>query len=88
MAEKMLGVLAANGSERILVVYGHDGLDELTTTDTSTVSGYLDVVGTNFTGYDIYNGGTGAVGPCGGPRRGRHRGGGPGHGRARGARRR
>src|SRR5207245_5032841 len=37
MAEKMLGVLAANGSERILVVYGHDGLDELTTTDTSTV---------------------------------------------------
>jgi len=37
MAEKMIGVLAANGAERALVVYGHDGLDELTTTATSTV---------------------------------------------------
>ena len=37
MAEKMLGVLAARGSTRALVVYGHDGLDELTTTTTSTV---------------------------------------------------
>ncbi|HET7488706.1 MAG TPA: anthranilate phosphoribosyltransferase [Acidimicrobiales bacterium] len=37
MAEKMAGVLAANGARRALVVYGHDGLDELTTTTTSTV---------------------------------------------------
>jgi anthranilate phosphoribosyltransferase len=37
MAEKMVGVLRANGAERALVVYGHDGLDELTTTTTSTV---------------------------------------------------
>lgn len=37
MAERMLGVLQANGTERALVVYGHDGLDELTTTTTSTV---------------------------------------------------
>ncbi|MDP9387570.1 MAG: anthranilate phosphoribosyltransferase [Actinomycetota bacterium] len=37
MAERMLGVLAANGARRALVVYGHDGLDELTTTTTSTV---------------------------------------------------
>jgi anthranilate phosphoribosyltransferase len=37
MAERMIGVLAANGSERALVVYGHDGLDELSTTTTSTV---------------------------------------------------
>ena len=37
MAEKMVGVLAANGAERALVFYGHDGLDELSTTTTSTV---------------------------------------------------
>ncbi|HEX2042450.1 MAG TPA: anthranilate phosphoribosyltransferase [Acidimicrobiales bacterium] len=37
MAEKVVGVLAANGAERALVVFGHDGLDELTTTTTSTV---------------------------------------------------
>ena len=37
MAERMIRVLAANGSERALVLYGHDGLDELTTTDASTV---------------------------------------------------
>jgi anthranilate phosphoribosyltransferase len=37
MAEKMLGVLAAQGATRAMVVYGHDGLDELTTTTTSTV---------------------------------------------------
>ena len=37
MAEKMVHVLAAGGSERALVVHGHDGLDELTTTTTSTV---------------------------------------------------
>ena len=37
MAETMIGVLRANGAERALIVYGHDGLDELTTTTTSTV---------------------------------------------------
>lgn len=37
MAERMLAVLADNGSERALVVYGHDGLDELTTTTSSTI---------------------------------------------------
>jgi anthranilate phosphoribosyltransferase len=37
LAEKMLGVLQANGATRAMVVFGHDGLDELTTTTTSTV---------------------------------------------------
>lgn len=37
MAERILGVLAANGAERALVYCGDDGLDELTTTTTSTV---------------------------------------------------
>ncbi len=37
MAEKMLRVLETNGAIRAMVVFGHDGLDELTTTTTSTV---------------------------------------------------
>ena len=37
MAERMLGVLRASGTTRALVVHGADGLDELTTTTTSTV---------------------------------------------------
>jgi anthranilate phosphoribosyltransferase len=37
MAERMLAVLRAQGAVRALVVHGHDGLDELTTTTTSTV---------------------------------------------------
>lgn len=37
MAERMIRALRALGSERALVFYGHDGLDELTTTTTSTV---------------------------------------------------
>lgn len=37
MAEKLIGVLNAQDAERALVVYGHDGLDELSTITTSTV---------------------------------------------------
>jgi anthranilate phosphoribosyltransferase len=37
MATKLIGVLRARGAERSLVVYGHDGLDELSTITTSTV---------------------------------------------------
>ena len=37
MADKMLGVLAANGTKQAMVVYGDDGLDELSTTGPSTV---------------------------------------------------
>lgn len=46
MADKMLAVLVADGATHTMVVYGHDGLDELTTTDTSTVvSSWLDEAG-------------------------------------------
>jgi anthranilate phosphoribosyltransferase len=37
MAAPLVGALAELGVERALVFYGHDGLDELTTTTTSTV---------------------------------------------------
>jgi len=37
MAERMVGVLAARGCERALVVHGDDGLDELTLSTTSQV---------------------------------------------------
>lgn len=37
MAPKMAGVLASGGATTALVVYGSDGLDELTTTGTSTM---------------------------------------------------
>lgn len=37
LADRMLGVLQENGAVRAMVVFGHDGLDELTTTTTSTI---------------------------------------------------
>jgi anthranilate phosphoribosyltransferase len=37
MAEKMCQVLVANGAARVAVVFGSDGLDELTTTGLSTM---------------------------------------------------
>jgi len=37
MAARMLAVLEANGTSHSMVVYGHDGLDELSTVTTSTV---------------------------------------------------
>jgi anthranilate phosphoribosyltransferase len=37
LAERMLGVLQREGAQRVLIVHGDDGLDELTTTTTSTV---------------------------------------------------
>jgi anthranilate phosphoribosyltransferase len=37
MAERVIAVLQANGAEHVWVFYGDDGLDELTTTTTSTV---------------------------------------------------
>jgi len=42
MAHKMIGVLEANGATHAMVVYGHDGLDELTTTTTSTMVELVD----------------------------------------------
>lgn len=37
MAEKMLGVLEANGATDVMVVFGHDGLDELSVCASSTI---------------------------------------------------
>jgi anthranilate phosphoribosyltransferase len=37
MADRMIEVLAENGAEGAMVVFGHDGLDELTVTTSSTV---------------------------------------------------
>jgi anthranilate phosphoribosyltransferase len=50
MAAKLIGVLMAEGAERALVVYGHDGLDELSTVTTSTV---LELRGGEVRTYDV-----------------------------------
>ena len=42
MAEPMMDVLVSRGAERALVVFGDDGMDELTTTTTSTVLELVD----------------------------------------------
>jgi anthranilate phosphoribosyltransferase len=42
MAERMAGVLAGNGATDVLVVHGHDGLDELSTTGPSTMVSWRD----------------------------------------------
>jgi anthranilate phosphoribosyltransferase len=42
MAERIIGALAALGRTRALLYFGHDGLDELTTTTTSTVYELID----------------------------------------------
>ena len=42
MATPMIGALAELGIERAMVFYGHDGLDELTTTTTSTILELVD----------------------------------------------
>lgn len=50
MAEKLIRVLQANGAERAMVVYGHDGLDELTTASTSTI---VELFGDEIRSYDV-----------------------------------
>jgi anthranilate phosphoribosyltransferase len=50
MAERMAGVLGANGCRRAMVVYADDGLDELSVTSPSTV---LDVTGDAEGGYEV-----------------------------------
>jgi len=42
MAERIVGTLSVLGAERAMVFYGHDGLDELTTTTSSTVFSLVD----------------------------------------------
>ncbi len=53
MADKMLGVLAANGAQRAWIVYGDDGLDELSTTGPSTVHELRSSGGGESTTYDL-----------------------------------
>jgi anthranilate phosphoribosyltransferase len=53
MAQKVVQVLRAGGSRRALVVYGHDGMDELTTTTTSSVLDFDIERGEEVNGYDV-----------------------------------
>jgi anthranilate phosphoribosyltransferase len=47
MAEKMLAVLEAQGAVHAMIVYGHDGLDELSTVTTSSIfESFVDSSGT------------------------------------------
>jgi len=47
MSEKMLAVLEENGAVHAMIVYGHDGLDELSTvTSSSVLESYIDAEGT------------------------------------------
>jgi len=48
MAERVIGTLAVLGTEHAMVFYGHDGLDELTTTSASTVFSLADGAVTHF----------------------------------------
>lgn len=48
VADLVLGVLAASGAERAMVVHGADGLDELTTTSTSAVHALQDGATTTY----------------------------------------
>ncbi|MGH9245899.1 MAG: anthranilate phosphoribosyltransferase [Acidimicrobiales bacterium] len=50
LADRMIKVLAALGSERVLIVHGHDGLDELTTTTSSSV---LELRDGEIRGYEV-----------------------------------
>jgi anthranilate phosphoribosyltransferase len=49
MARTMLGALESLGTERAMVFHGDDGLDELTTTTTSTVHELVDGATTTYT---------------------------------------
>ena len=49
MAERMLEVMARQGADHVLIVHGNDGLDELTTTATSTAWELHDGVTRRFT---------------------------------------
>jgi anthranilate phosphoribosyltransferase len=53
MAEKMAAVLQATGTERALIVWGHDGLDELTTT---TLSSVVELSGGEVSTYEVDSG--------------------------------
>lgn len=49
-AELMAQVLLENGARRAMIVFGHDGLDEITTTTTSTI---IEIDGTDLRRYEL-----------------------------------